>query len=122
MPFSVLDYFFLITGVALEATLLTVLLRRGLGRIYPSFFLYLCLKLLEDTIGLAIRVFSRHLYDQSHFVTTLLHYVLQLLVLWEIARNVFQPTRKLIGTGLRRTIFLLICIGAVSVAFVLSAP
>ena len=122
MPFSVLDYFFLITGLALEATLLTVLLRRGLGRVYPSFFLYLCLNLLEDPSGLAIRVFSRHLYDQFYFVTTLLDYVLQLLVLSEIARNVFQPTRTLIRTGLRRTIFLLIFIGAASVVFVLSAP
>jgi hypothetical protein len=121
MPFSALDYFFLITGVALEATLLTVLLRRDLGRVYPSFFLYLCLNLLEDPSGLAIRVFSSH-YDQFYFVATVLDYVLQLLVLSEIARNVFQPTRKLIGTGLRRTIFLLICIGVVSVVFVLSAP
>jgi hypothetical protein len=122
MPFSILDYFFLIAGVALEATLLTLLLRRDLGRVYPSFFLYLSLNLLEDPSGLAIRVFSSHFYDQFYFVATILDYVLQLLVLWEIGRHVFQPTRKLVGNRLRKPTFLLICICAISVVFVVGGP
>src|ERR1700730_13324987 len=122
MPFSISENVVLITAVALEATLLIALLRRDLGRVYPSFFLYLCFNLLEDPSGLAIRVFSSHLYDQFYFVATVLDYVLQLLVLWEIARNVFRPTRKLIGNRLGRPTFLLICIGAISVVFVVGGP
>jgi hypothetical protein len=122
MPFTLWENVVLITAVALEATLLTVLLRRGLGRIYPSFFLYLCLNLLEDPSGLAIRVFSSHLYDQFYFVATVLDYVLQLLVLWEIARNVFRPPQKLIGAPLRKPAFLLICIAAICIVFVVGGP
>jgi hypothetical protein len=122
MPFTLWENVVLITAVALEATLLIALLRRDLGRVYPSFFLYLCFNLLEDPSGLAIRVFSSHLYDQFYFVATVLDYVLQLLVLWEMARNVFRPTKKLIGTPLRKPAFLLICIAAVCIVFVVGGP
>jgi hypothetical protein len=79
--------------VVLQAVLAAAMLRRGLARIYPIFLLYLCLNLIEDPSGILLSSHSPALYRQFYFVVTVLDYVLQLFILWEIADNVFRPTK-----------------------------
>src|SRR3984885_1187579 len=80
-------------GLVLQAALAFVLIPRNLARLYPIFLLYLLLNLVEDPLGWALQG-SGTLYLRYYFVVTILDYILQLLILFEIARNVIRPSKR----------------------------
>jgi hypothetical protein len=80
-------------GLVLQAALAFVLVRRKLARFYPAFLIYLLLNLVEDPLAWALQG-SGGLYLRYYFVVTILDYVLQLLILFEIARNVIRPSKR----------------------------
>jgi hypothetical protein len=80
-------------GLVLQAALAFVLIQRNLARLYPIFLLYLLLNLVEDPLGWALQG-SDTLYLRYYFVVTILDYILQLLILFEIARNVIRPSKR----------------------------
>jgi hypothetical protein len=81
-------------GLVLQAALAFVLVRRKLARFYPAFLIYLLLNLVEDPLGWALQASDPNLYLRYYFVVTILDYVLQLLILFEIARNVIRPSKR----------------------------
>ena len=80
-------------GLVLQAALAFVLIQRSLARLYPIFLLYLLLNLVEDPLGWALQG-SETIYLRYYFVVTILDYILQLLILFEIGRNVIRPSKR----------------------------
>ena len=80
-------------GLVLQAALAFVLIQRSLARLYPIFLLYLLLNLVEDPLGWALQG-SETIYLRYYFVVTIIDYILQLLILFEIGRNVIRPSKR----------------------------
>lgn len=93
MRFLTFDTITVVAGMLLQASLCVVLLRKGLARLYPIFFIYLLLNLAEDPLSLAWNSYSEA-YRRFYFVVTLLDYVLQLLIVFEIGKNVLRPSKR----------------------------
>jgi hypothetical protein len=93
MHFLTVDNVSLAAALVLQAALAFVLIRRSLARFYPVFLLYLILNLIEDPLAGALQG-SSQLYLRYYFVVTILDYVLQLLILLEIAGNVIRPSKR----------------------------
>jgi hypothetical protein len=93
MHFLTVDNVSLVAALVLQAALAFTLIRRGLARVYPVFLLYMLLNLIEDPVGWALQG-SDQLYLRYYFVVTILDYVLQLLILFEIGRNVIRPSKR----------------------------
>jgi hypothetical protein len=102
MPVLTFPNVIVTAAIVLQAALAATMLRRGLARAYPVFLLYLCLNLIEDPSGLLLSSHTPAIYRHFYFVVTVLDYVLQLFVLWEIATNVFQRDKGLIPLPLAR--------------------
>jgi hypothetical protein len=83
-------------GLLLQAGLCVVIFRKGLARLYPIFLIYLFLNLAEDPIGWSLSTDGIP-YQHYYFIVTILDYVLQLLILFEISRNVLRPSRRSIS-------------------------
>ena len=92
MRLLTIDNMSVVAGLILQASLAFVLIRRGLARFYPIFLLYLFLNLIEDPLGWALQ--GSQSYLRYYFVVTILDYILQLLILFEIARNVIRPAQR----------------------------
>jgi hypothetical protein len=93
MRFLTVDNVSLAAALILEAALAFVLIRRGLARFYPIFLIYLLLNLIEDPLAGALQG-SSSIYLRFYFVATILDYILQLLILFEIGRNVIRPSKR----------------------------
>jgi hypothetical protein len=81
------------TGLFLQASLCIVLFRKGLARHYPIFVIYLLLNLVEDSVGWSWSTAS-YAYWHYYFVATILDYILQLLIVFEIGKNVLRPSKR----------------------------
>lgn len=103
-----------IGGVVLETALIVLLLRKHYFRSLPSFVLYLGLNIIEDPTALILQRFSSHLYTQYYFVITVMDYLLQLLVLWEIARNALRPSSRSLPVKLRPLALILVSVCVVA--------
>ena len=121
MRFLTIDSVSVTAGLILQATLAFVLIRRRLARFYPIFLLYLFLNLVEDPLGWALQ--GSQLYLRYYFIVTVLDYILQLLVLFEIGKNVIRPAKRSIPFSLvpAATVGILLCI-LVAVSFSSQAP
>jgi hypothetical protein len=93
MRFLTFDSIVIAAGLLLQASLCVVLFRKGLARFYPIFFIYLLLNLAEDPLTLTLNGYSEG-YRHYYFVITILDYVLQLLIVFEIGRNVLRPSKR----------------------------
>jgi hypothetical protein len=93
MRFLTFDSLGIATGLLLQASLCFVLFRKGLARLYPIFVIYLLLNLAEDPLSLAWNRGS-DAYSRYYFVVTILDYVLQLLIVFEIGKNVLRPSKR----------------------------
>jgi hypothetical protein len=93
MHFLTVDNVSLVAALVLQAALAFMLIRRGLARFYPVFLIYLFINLVEDPLGWALQT-SNGLYLRYYFVVTILDYILQLLILFEIGRNVIRPSKR----------------------------
>jgi hypothetical protein len=80
-------------GLLLQAWLCIVLFRKGLARLYPIFVLYLLSNLVGDPLSW-IWNSSSDAYRHYYFVVTILDYILQLLIVFEIGKNVIRPSRQ----------------------------
>jgi hypothetical protein len=100
----------IVLGLLLQASLCIVIFRKDLARLYPIFVIYLLLNLAEDALGLSWNIGS-DAYKRYYFVATILDYVLQLLIVFEIGKNVLRPAKRSIPFPLARvaTIGILIC-------------
>jgi hypothetical protein len=98
MHFWTIDNVSIAAGLVLQAALAFVLIQRNLARLYPIFLLYLLLNLVEDPLGWALQghetLYLQNLYLRYYFVVTILDYILQLLILFEIGRNVIRPSKR----------------------------
>lgn len=93
MHFLTFDSIGMAVGLLLQAWLCVVIFRKGLARSYPIFLIYLLINLAEDPIGLFLNPRS-DFYRHYYYIVTILDYVLQLLILFEIGKNVFRPSRR----------------------------
>lgn len=100
----------IVLGLLLQASLCIVIFRKGLVRLYPIFVIYLLLNLAEDALGLTWNLGS-DAYRRYYFVATILDYVLQLLIVFEIGKNVLRPAKRSIPFPIApvATIGILIC-------------
>jgi hypothetical protein len=116
MRFLTIDTVSVTAGLILQAGLALVLIRRSLARFYPVFLLYLFLNLVEDPLGWALQ--GSQAYLRYYFVVTILDYILQLLILVEIARNVIRPAKRSIPFPIApvATVGILLCL-LVAVSF-----
>src|ERR1700744_901830 len=107
----------IVLGLLLQVSLCIVIFRKGLARLYPIFVIYLLLNLAEDALGLSWNLGSLSwniagdAYRRYYFVATILDYVLQLLIVFEIGKNVLSPAKRSIPFPIARvaTIAILIC-------------
>jgi hypothetical protein len=93
MRFLTFDAIAVVAGMLLQASLCVVLLRKGLARLYPIFFIYLLLNIAEDPLSLTFNSYSAG-YRHFYFVVTILDYILQLLIVFEIGKNVLRPSKR----------------------------
>ena len=110
MRFLTVDSIGIAAGLLLQASLCIVIFRKGLARLYPIFLLYLLLNLAEDPITWLLNP-SGAAYRHYYYVVTILDYVLQLLILFEVGRNVLRPSRRSIPVPIVRvaTVAFLLC-------------
>lgn len=94
MHFLTFDGLIVATALLLEAVLAFTLLRRGLASTYPIFLIYLLLNLIEDPVALILQTTGPNAYVRFYFAITVLDYLLQLLILVEVARNVLRPSKR----------------------------
>jgi hypothetical protein len=93
MRFLTFNSISIAAGLCLQATVCVVLFRKGLARLYPLFVIYLVVNLAEDPLGLFWNGYSTG-YRRYYFVATVLDYVLQLLIVFEIGKNVLRPSKR----------------------------
>jgi len=93
MRFLTFDSVGIAVGLLLQASLCVVIFRKGMARLYPIFVLYLLLNLAEDPISWFLKN-GGDMYRRYYFVVTILDYILQLLIVFEIGRNVFRPAKR----------------------------
>ncbi len=117
MRFLSIDSISIAAGLVLQASLCVVIVRKGMVRFYPIFFMYLLLNLAEDPISWLLNP-GGDPYRHYYFVVTILDYVLQLLILFEIGRNVLRPSRRSIPVPIApvATVAVLLC-AIVAVSF-----
>jgi hypothetical protein len=110
MRFFSFDSIGLVVGLLLQASLCVVIVRKGLARLYPIFLIYLVLSLAMDSLGWAWAG-NGIAYRRFYFIATVLDYVLQLLIVFEIGINVLRPSRRSIPFPIRpiATVALLLC-------------
>ena len=110
MRFLTIDTIGVAAGLLLQAWLCIVMYRKGLARLYPIFFIYLLLNLAEDPIGWSLNI-DTLAYERYYFIVTILDYILQLFVLFEISRNVLRPSRRSIPLPIApiATVGILLC-------------
>jgi hypothetical protein len=80
--------------LAAEAVLTVVILKRDMGRKYPILLTYLIVNLVEDPVGWILFKGPRDVYFRFYFAVTVLDYLLQFLLVMEIGRNVFAPSKR----------------------------
>ena len=81
-------------GLLLQASLCIVIFRRkGLVRLYPIFLIYILSSLVIDSLSWAWAG-NGEAYRRYYFIATMLDYVLQLLIVFEIGLNVLRPSRR----------------------------
>jgi hypothetical protein len=97
-------------GLLLQASLGIVIFRKGLARLYPIFLIYLLSNLVVDSLSWAWAG-NGEAYRRYYFIVTMLDYVLQLLIVFEIGLNVLRPSRRSIPFPIRpiATIAVLLC-------------
>jgi hypothetical protein len=96
MHFLTFDGMSVATGLLLEAGLVLICLSKGLAKLYPVLVLYLLVNMVEDPLALFWKA-SAPQYARFYFAITVLDYVLQLLILLEVGRNVFRPSSRSIS-------------------------
>jgi hypothetical protein len=95
-----------------EVTLVIFLLTKGMGRHFPIFTSYMIFNLIEDPLAWVLNsTTAPEVYARFYFAVTLLDSLLQLLVLFEIGRNVLRPSRKSLPFPILpvATVVILIC-------------
>jgi hypothetical protein len=81
--------------LAAEAFLTVVILKRKMSRSYPILLTYLIFNLIEDPLAWALFKGSGDaFYRRFYFTVTVLDYLLQFLLVVEIGRNVFAPSKR----------------------------
>jgi hypothetical protein len=106
------------TALLFEVALVITLVRKRLVFVYPVFVLYLLLNLIEDPLGMLLQGHAPRSYVHFYVAVTLLDYILQIFVLWEIARDVFRPTRGIIPIPVTRlTVVGILCCLVIATSF-----
>jgi hypothetical protein len=80
-------------GLLLQASLCIVIFRKGLARLYPIFLIYLFSNLVVDSLSW-VWAGNGVPYRRYYFTVTMLDYVLQLLIVFEIGLNVLRPSKR----------------------------
>jgi hypothetical protein len=101
MQFSHLEDSFWAAGLVGEVLLLSILVVRKIYRTFPVFFGWLTFALLsEPTLYWFLHHTTSRTYYQVYFALNFPQYLLEALVLLEIAAKVVQPVRKSLPAGL----------------------
>jgi len=75
-----------------EAAIAYLMIKRGSRRDYPILLTYMFFNLVEDPLAWILR--NSHIYPKFYFTCTVLDYLLQLLIIFEIGRNVLRPSKR----------------------------
>lgn len=105
MPSISLSNTIVTSALLCQIGLVVVLYRRKLIRLYPLFFSYLLANIIEDSCTFFIFHYlspSGPEYWRFYFVSTVLDYILQIMVLWEVGRNVLRPSKGFVPLPVRR--------------------
>ncbi len=115
MRFLTFDSVSVAAGLILQATLCVVLFRKGLARLYPIFVIYLLLNIVEDPLSWFRNSYGGS-YARYYFVITVLDYVLQLLIVFEIGKNVLRPSKRSIPFSITPVATVAVLLGAIVAA------
>ncbi|HEY3989045.1 MAG TPA: hypothetical protein VGM02_07090 [Acidobacteriaceae bacterium] len=80
--------------LAAEALLTVVILKSGMRSSYPILLTYLIVNLVEDPLAWILFKGPKGIYYHFYFTVTVLDYLLQFLLVVEIGRNVFAPSKR----------------------------
>jgi hypothetical protein len=106
MHLSVTDTILWATSVFGEFLLALILLARRSYRVFPVFFSWVCfVALTEPLIYLFVRYATATTYYRFSFALNVLEYLLELLVLAEIALNVLRPAKQALPRNLYYWVF-----------------
>ncbi len=95
MRFITLEGFGVAAALVLQGVLLFELVRRKYGRIYPILVSYMIFNLVEDPLGWMLHSGANHMaYTRFYYAVTVIDYLLQLFILFEIGWNVVRPARR----------------------------
>lgn len=101
MHFSSIDDYLWAFGILGELLLLAVLIFRGSYKIFPVFTAYIIWLAISDPLLMAILALGHgqagHLYYRAYFVFNVTQYLIELIVLFEIASVVLRPVAKMIS-------------------------
>jgi hypothetical protein len=75
-----------------QAAIAYLMIQRGSRRDYPILLTYMFFNLVEDP--LAWKLQNARFYPKFYFTVTVLDYLLQLLIILEIGRNVLRPSKR----------------------------
>ena len=93
MHFVTFDAINIAADLLLEFLLVVVFFRKRLASLYPVFVFYLFVNMVSDPLALILSAPGPH-YARYYFVTTLLDYLLQVLILVEVGTNVFRRSAR----------------------------
>lgn len=98
MNLSAFDWLLVVATLLGSAALFAILILRRRWRAFPVFTSYMGFDtLLLPLLSVIVRYGSKRLYEDVYWASVLIEFVLQLGVIWEIARIVMRPT----GTWVR---------------------
>jgi hypothetical protein len=75
-----------------EAAIAYLMIKRGSRRDYPILLTYMFFNLVEDPLAWSLQ--NARFYPKFYFTVTVLDYLLQLLIILEIGRNVLRPSKR----------------------------
>jgi hypothetical protein len=81
-----------IVTLGAQAALAYLMIKRGSSRDYPILLTYMFFNLVEDPLAWMLQ--NAPFYPKVYFTITVLDYVLQFLIILEIGRNVFRPSKR----------------------------
>ncbi|HTV07334.1 MAG TPA: hypothetical protein VME86_18330 [Acidobacteriaceae bacterium] len=101
MHFPSLNDFLWILGIAGELSLLAVLIFRGSYKVFPVFTTYIIWLTISDPLLMLVLTSHHnqggHLYYRTYFAFNIIQYIIELMVLFEIASVVLRPAAKILS-------------------------
>jgi hypothetical protein len=119
MELTLLSQVLWATTFCAQVALLLVLTFRVKWKVFPFFTSWITFQVIENVVGFfIINKFNKHIYADFYWCSVILDFVLQICVIFEMARIVLKPTGTWVRDALKT--FLFLTIGGVCIAVLLA--